>query len=52
MKISTFAIGIVAGSVIGAAVAVGAESMISPSTKRDLRHYAHKGMRAVSAFMK
>lgn len=51
MKASTFAIGIVAGTLIGAAATIATESMLPARTKRDIKHYATRSVRAVQAFM-
>lgn len=51
MKMSTLAIGVVAGTLLGAAATIATENMITPRAKRDIKHYATRSMRAVQAFM-
>ena len=49
MKATSFAIGVAAGALLGAAASVAAETYMPASVRRDLRRYTHKGMR-VHAF--
>ena len=47
MKATSFAIGVAAGALLGAAASVAAETYMPASVRRDLRRYTHKGMRAM-----
>ena len=47
MKATSFAIGVAAGALLGAAASVAAETYMPASVRRDLRRYTHKCMRAM-----
>ncbi|MBM6918055.1 hypothetical protein [Intestinimonas butyriciproducens] len=47
MKGSSFAIGMAAGAVVGAAISMTAENYMTPRMRRDMKKYTHKGMKAM-----